>query len=116
MEWKLVLVERVDVGVRIAELGRESKNSFDVGVSIGLRICDVDVEVVDADADGLSSNSTPTDVMIRPVSFAAIAAFSFVFVIPDKHFPLSRCCSCPDEQLNRLLHFSTARHLISLSG
>jgi len=44
-------------------------------------------------ADGLSSSShcavTPPDVIIRPVSFAAIAAFSFVFVIPDTHTPQS---------------------------
>jgi hypothetical protein len=57
-------------------------------VSIGLRICDVEV------VDGLSSSShcavTPPDVMIRPVLFAVIAVFSFVFVIPDIHLPASK--------------------------
>ena len=83
-------------------------------MSIGLRIWDVEV------ADGLSSSNhcavTPPDVMICPVSFAAMAAFSFVFVIPDTHLPASRCCNCADGQLNRFLHFTSATHLMSLSG
>jgi hypothetical protein len=83
-------------------------------VSIGLRVCGVEV------ADGLSSSShcavTPPDVMIPPISFAAIAAFSSIFPIPDTHFPLSKCCNCADGQLNRFSHSASAIHLISLSG
>jgi hypothetical protein len=30
------------------------------------------------------------EVIILPVSFAAIAEFSFVFVIPDTHLPASK--------------------------
>jgi hypothetical protein len=51
-----------------------------------------------------------------PVSFAAIAAFSFVFVIPDTHLPVSKCCNCADGQLNCFLHSASATHLMSLSG
>lgn len=82
-------------------------------MSIGLRICDVEV------ADRLSSSShcavTPPDVIICPVSCAAIA-FSFVFVIPDTHLPVSKCCNCADRQLNCFLHSVSAPHLMSLSG
>lgn len=81
--------------------------SVEVGVSIEV-------------ADGLSSSShcavTPPNVIIRPVSFAAIAAFSFVFVIPDTHPPVPGCCNCADGQLNCFLHFASATHLMSLSG
>ncbi len=84
-------------------------------MSIGLRICDVEV------VDGWSSSSsncpaTPPDVIIRPVSFAAIAAFSCALVIPDTHLPVSKCCNCADGQLNRFLHSASATHLMSLSG
>ena len=70
--------------------------------------------------DELSSSShcavAPPDVMIRPVSFAVIAVFSFVFVIPDTHLPVSKCCNCVDGQLNCFLHSASATHLMSLSG
>jgi hypothetical protein len=83
-------------------------------VSIALRICDVEV------VDGLSSSShcavTPPEVIIRPVLFAIIAAFSFVFVIADIYLLASKWYNCADGQLNCFLHFASAIHLILLSG
>ncbi len=83
-------------------------------MSIGLRICDV--EAVDGWSSSSDCTATPPDVIIRPVSFAAIAAFSFVLVIPDTHLPVSKCCNCADGQLNCFLHLASATHLMSLSG
>lgn len=56
------------------------------------------------------------DIIIRPISFAVIAVFSFVFVIPNTQLPVSKCCNCVNGQLNCFLHTASTAHLILLSG
>lgn len=112
-EDELRLLNSVEVGVSTPEDGREP-DSVEVGASIGVRICDV--EIVARVSASNHCAVTPPDVMMRPVSFAAIAALSFTFVIFDTHLPLSKWCNCADGQLNFLLHFESATHLMLLSG
>lgn len=68
-------------------------------------------------SDGLGSGRCwVVFILMRLASLAAIAAFSLAAVIPERHLPLSRWCSCADGEWKYFLHFASAIHLMLLNG